>query len=197
MILIFFKTEVKWVESINGNPKAVFEHRAFTKDRMSTVKGKNWGLFYCDQKYLTGCNFRITIDLDTSLIVRTSGTHICGLRIGLYEALKAGNEKKHATKQKTDQTAMEITRKANRKLSSDSKDLLPNLDNQRRNISKRIAKFFPKTPAPPKTLLEIPYRKSTFSLLYLFTLSQKSNICPKKYIDRTSLNFDTCKIRFL
>ena len=157
---------MKWVLSTNGMPKAVYDHRAYTKDKMSSRKGKNWGLYQCAEKRQKRCGARITIDLDTSIIVSTHGTHNCPLKIGLYEALKAGNEKIEATMKKPDISAMEIARQVNRGLSQDSKDLLPSLDNQRRNISKRIEQYYPKHPKPPKTLSEVPYRKSTESTVY-------------------------------
>ena len=73
--------------------------------------------------------------------------------------------KKEATMNgKPSETAMEITRRANKKLSQDSKDLLPNLDNQRRNVSKCLEKYYPKHPKAPKKLEEVPYRKSTMYL---------------------------------
>ena len=141
--------------------KAVFEHRAFTRDKKSQKAGKNWDLYECAEKRQLHCGKRITIDLDTSLIVREYGTHTCPLQIGLYEALKANNEKRDATRNaRPSETAMEIVRKANRKLNTDSQDLLPSLDNQRRGVSKYIEKKYPRHPQPPQTIETIPDRKS-------------------------------------
>ena len=97
------------------------------------------------------------------MIVSSYGTHSCGLKIGLYEALVCGYEKREATKNgKPSESAMEITRKANRKLSQNSRDLLPSLDNQRRNVSKSLEKYNPKVPKAPKKLDEVPFRKFTY-----------------------------------
>ena len=144
------------VESQNGNPKAVLDHRAFTKDKKSKKKGKNWWHYECACKRSLKCRARITIDMDTYEVVKSYGIHLCPLKIGLYEALKAGNEKKAATKNGPPKdSAMKIVRDVNRKLSKDAKDLMPSLDNQRRMVSKRIADFYPKHPKPPLTLNEL------------------------------------------
>ena len=160
-LFVASEKKVQWVRSINNQAKAVYEHRAYTKDKKSQKKGVNWYLYECAQKRQKRCGARMIIDLDTDLIVKRRGIHSCPLQIGLYQALQANNEKREATKNaRPSESAMEIVRKANRKLDTDSRDLLPSLDNQRRGVSKYIEEKFPRHPPPPKTLQEIPYRKS-------------------------------------
>ena len=161
---VFLEDEkkVKWVKTTHGKPKAVHDHRAYTQDKPSKQKGKNWAIYECAQKRQRKCYKRITIDLDTSLIISEKGTHTCPTQIGLYESFVAKNMKKDAIKNgPPKKSAMEITREANRNLSQDSKDLLPCLDNQRRTISKLLQKHFPKHPRGPETLEDVPESKST------------------------------------
>ena len=55
--------KVKWVPSTRGNPKAVFEHRAYVRDKPSkkNKRGKKLFHYQCAYKTQCNCNARVTI----------------------------------------------------------------------------------------------------------------------------------------
>ena len=62
-IFIEAERKVKWVKRIKGNWKAVYDHRAYVKDRASrkNKRGKQWFIYQCADKTQKNCNARMTI----------------------------------------------------------------------------------------------------------------------------------------